>query len=63
MGREYLIAQQINANLSHKITVRFVDGLNVKHRILFGTRVFSINSIANIEERDAVQVLMCTEAV
>lgn len=62
-GRELLEAQQINAELSVKIRIRYLASVKPKYRISWDSRTFEINSIANIEERDREIELMCTELV
>ncbi|PHR57283.1 MAG: head-tail adaptor protein [Arcobacter sp.] len=53
----------VQAEATHKIEVRYVLGLNPKMRILFGTRVFDIKSILNIQERNKVLHIICTEVL
>ena len=63
-GREYLLSQQAQASATHTIRLRVIPrlSLTVKHRILFGERVFDINSVADVRERGAEWELRCTEA-
>ena len=62
-GREYWESQQINAQLSHKITMRHYPGLNPKMRVSWDDRTFKINTIMNDFERDKKIVMMVTETV
>lgn len=62
-GREQLLAQQADARQTHRITIRYRDGLTTRDRVRFGTRGFNILSIANDEERNRLLVLMCEERV
>lgn len=62
-GREYWQAQQINAEMTSKITIRYYFGLTTTNRIKFGTRCFDILSVQNIKERNEFMVLMCKEVV
>ena len=49
-ARELLAAQQVQAEVSHKITIRYTD---IKHtdKMKFGTRLFSVVGIRNLDER------------
>lgn len=63
IGREYLAAQQVQSEVSHKLRIRWLNGATTKMRVLFGSRVFDINSVLNVEERGREMLLMCKEAV
>lgn len=62
-GREKLAAEQVDAELSHKITMRYLSGVVAKMRIKYGTRYFDIRSVMNIKEQGAQLELMATEKV
>jgi SPP1 family predicted phage head-tail adaptor len=62
-GREYMLAKQANAEITHAVTIRTFAGLTPKDRVVYGTRVFSIISVADFEERRREMVLSCTEQV
>lgn len=62
-GREYWQAQQVNAEMTTKITIRYCSGLTTTQRLKYGTRVFDILSIQNIDEANKYMVLMCKEVV
>lgn len=61
-GREYFQAQQFQAAVTHKVTIRYLSGINTTMRVKHNSRVFNIHSILNIEERCRELVLMCEEA-
>lgn len=48
--------------VSHRIRIRYLSGLTTKHRVLFGTRYFSIVSIINPSEKGEWMDLLCKEA-
>lgn len=66
-GKELLTAEQVAARVSHKITIRnrppspAVPAARL--RILFGTRVFNVESSLNWMERGIESNLFATEAV
>src|SRR5690606_21106917 len=61
-GREYLQSQQVQASSSVRIIIRAYPDLTVEHRITHGGRVYDINHINNIDERNIAMELMCSEA-
>lgn len=60
-GREAEIAQQISAESTHKITIRYNADVTPESRIQFGTRIFEIVAINNPEEKNEQQILTCKE--
>ncbi|MGA9851845.1 MAG: phage head closure protein [Gammaproteobacteria bacterium] len=62
-GREFLAAQQVEATLTHTITIRYLAGLDPTMRIVYNGRYFDINQVININEEDRQMSLLCTERV
>lgn len=65
-GRELERAQQVSAEATTRVKIRYTDDVTVGDRILFGTydqRVFEINAIVNPDERNVELHLFCSEAV
>lgn len=62
-GMERLRSLQLETPVSHKITTRYRAGLKPEHRILFGTRVFNVRAIINIEEKNKWFEIMADEGV
>ena len=67
-GRQALVAQAFNAQLTHQILVRysplFADPLELpKLRIVAGTRIFNIHAAINEEERNRQVTLMVFEGM
>lgn len=54
-------SNSLAANITHRIRIRSMSGLNASMRIKFGERVLNIASIRNIEERRIYQEILCTE--
>ena len=63
IGREYFAQQREQATVSHKIRMRHIAGITHKMRITWGTRLFEIESVLNVGERNREIVLMCQESV
>lgn len=60
-GREYEQAQQMQAGISHKITTRFFAGANSSMRLVYGARVFNVESVINQGERNRWLEWRCEE--
>ncbi|HYF94423.1 MAG TPA: phage head closure protein [Symbiobacteriaceae bacterium] len=60
-GREYFAAQQVNAEVTHRIKLRYRAGVNSKMQVVFGTRIFGIESVINVGERNIEMQLMAVE--
>jgi SPP1 family predicted phage head-tail adaptor len=61
-GRELEHAQQISAEVTHRVTIRYNAAVTPEHRVLYGTRILEIEAVINPEERNEYLVLMCKEA-
>ncbi len=61
VGNEAFLAEQVNSTVTHKITIRSLSTVTAKHRVLFGDRIFDINSVRDIDERTEQMVLRCSE--
>jgi SPP1 family predicted phage head-tail adaptor len=62
-GKEFWESQQINAEITTKVTMRYLAGVKSKMRILLGTRIFEIDSVINPEERNRELQLLVKEMV
>lgn len=62
-GGESLSNEQITAEVTHKVWVRYDSTVTPGTRLLFGSRVFEINSVLNKDERNVAMELLCKEIV
>jgi len=62
-GREYLAAQQEGAEVTGRITMRYIAGVKQTMRIKHGSRIYEIVSPINPEERNAELQLMVKEVL
>jgi len=60
-GREYFAAQQINAEITHRVKMRYLEEMGSTMRLLCGTRIFQIEVLINVEERNQLLIILCTE--
>jgi SPP1 family predicted phage head-tail adaptor len=64
--REQFLAQQAQSSVTHKVTVRYgseISTIDSSWRVLFGSRVFVIQGIRNIDERNKTIELLCEEGL
>jgi len=62
-GRESVFAAQLEAVTSHRVLLRWREGVDAGMRVQFGSRLFNIRSVINVDERDRWLVLFCDEGV
>jgi SPP1 family predicted phage head-tail adaptor len=62
-GREYFAAQSMQADVTHRISLRFIAGVIPKMRAKYGSRIFDILSVINVDERNRELQLMCRECI
>lgn len=62
-GQELYQAQQVQANLSHRVTIRYRAGVEPSMRLQYGTRTLAIEAVIDPEERHRELILMCSEVV
>lgn len=62
-ANEVFRAAHFEGDVTHIITIRYRSDVTPKTRILYGTRVFDIRSVLNVEERNRELELTATEIV
>jgi SPP1 family predicted phage head-tail adaptor len=60
-GIKRSFAGKLEADTTHLISIRFLEGVTTGMRILFGARVFQIHSVLNEDERGAWLHLQAVE--
>ncbi len=60
-GRETEHADQISAETSHKVLIRYNSKVGKDQRVIFGTRILEIESVINPNERNEKLLLFCKE--
>ena len=62
-GRELWQAQQAQADVSHKVKIKYLKTLTPKMRFLWGSRVLNIESVTNPGEQHVATdiIAMCKE--
>jgi len=54
-------ANQVTAEITHKIRMRNVDGITAKHRLTFNGRIFEIAEVIRPREVKEKHILLCIE--
>lgn len=60
-ARQVMQYKSINVHATHLIKVRGLTVVSEKDRILFGSRIFEILTVENIQERDFIKVITVNE--
>lgn len=60
---ERTAAGTVIATASHLVTIPYHPQVTVASRIVFGTRILEITGIANRDERNIEQILICAEQI
>lgn len=60
-GRELANAKQVHEQIDYEIRIRFRESVDSSHRILFGSRIFEVQAVLNVDERNKELKLLCTE--
>lgn len=64
-GRERIEAKKIQSKVSHRIFLRYVEGITTEHRLILkpSNRVFDIDAVLNVDEADAQLEIEAVELV
>jgi SPP1 family predicted phage head-tail adaptor len=60
-AKEYFSAQGFEHTVTHKITIRFIEGVKPDMRIVYGNRIFEITAVRNINESNRWIELLAKE--
>jgi len=60
-GQERFEAQKINPKTTHKVILRYLEGLTPVMRVRFGDRIFNVEEIINPSEKNESMELRCSE--
>lgn len=62
-GKEFFAAETVNSEITHKVKIRYIEGITPNMRIKFNNRIFSIESVINFQERNIEIQLLCKELI
>lgn len=58
---EKMQAQQMQVPVTHKITMRYRSDVTAASRLKFGTRIFWVKEVINVEERNRFLIIKAQE--
>lgn len=58
---ERFVSSRLNTEVNYQFRIRYVDGVEHNMRVIFGTRVFDIDSILNVNERNRELIILASE--
>jgi len=61
-GREYFAAEQVQARVTTRITIRYRAGIEPTMRVLWSGKTYNIRAVIDTEGRHEELQLMCEEA-
>lgn len=59
--RERMEAKQQQTDITHSITIRYLSSITSEDRIKWGSRIFNISEVRNIDEQDRRMQLLAIE--
>lgn len=59
--QEYFEAQQAQAKATHRIAVRYLQGMSSAYRVVLDARVFEVTAVLNPQERNEQLQLLAVE--
>lgn len=62
-GKEQREALRVSNKIQYKVYIRFTKGITPEMRILYGDKIFEINSIIDFDERHETLNFICTEVI
>jgi len=62
-GNESYRQAQVQETLTLEITIRWLENIGTNYRLKYGSRIFNIKNLRNIEERSRYIVMQCEEGV
>lgn len=60
-GREYFYSHQIKAEVTHRVKMRYRNGITLEMRIKHLDRTLAIESVLDLEERHQIIEILCRE--
>jgi SPP1 family predicted phage head-tail adaptor len=60
-GREYFVGQQMQSEVSTRIRIRYRTGITPLMRVLWGSRIFEIETVQEVKSNRQELHLMCRE--
>ena len=62
-GKESFLSNTDYAKTTHKIKIRYIDGINASQRLVWRSRIFKFLGVMNISERDKTIEIKAEEVI
>ena len=62
-GREYWQAKQVVGEVTGRITIRYMAGIDEKMRIIYGDKTYQILAVINLDERSRTLQLLVRQVL
>ena len=62
-GREYWQAKQVVGEVTGRITIRYLTGIDEKMQVVYGDKTYNILAVINPEERNRILQLLVKEVL
>jgi len=62
-GREFWAQQQVQAEITIRVRIRYLSTVTAGMRVLYGSRILDIGSVIDPKEKHVEMQLMCSEGV
>lgn len=62
-GREFWARQQVQSEVTVRVRIRYLQGVTSAMRVVYGTRILSIENVIDPREGHEELQLMCSEGV
>jgi SPP1 family predicted phage head-tail adaptor len=62
-GEKLFVSGHLEGHVTHKVTIRYLTGVTIDMRILWGGRTFNIRAVTNVEERNHILEILVEEGV
>jgi SPP1 family predicted phage head-tail adaptor len=62
-GTHFVATEQVRNMTTHKVTLRYFEGLTTRHRFLYKSRIFNILSVINEGEFNVRHTVLVQEVV
>ena len=60
-GRQLVDARQVHSEVSHRVMIRYLNGVTAACRVEWDDRILDVLAVMNLEERDILLTLLCRE--
>ena len=60
-GKEYWAAKQVVGEVTGRMKIRYLEGVNEKMRVIYGSKTYDIEAVINVDEKNKEMQLLVKE--